>query len=247
MLFWMSSSPHIQWYKVGSPAASWPNLYLISNANQHLAIPTYFLQKHHHRNLKHKTLTHLESLHFTSHFTMGFTTFSGPSSSFPPMSQWKSFEEIFNTNKTAMFATGDTGPDIGAIWNAVLECAKLGVEERVIFCIIMQESTGNVGVQTTFNGDGHATAGLMQCDGSPGFPGRHGLTQAQITSMVRAGTEHFKANLKEFGDADTADTIYKALRAYNSGSVNVNNLSDGRGATDSYVSDVANRLLGRTN
>lgn len=65
--------------------------------------------------------------------------------------------------------------------------------------------------------------------------------------MVRAGTNHFKDNLKEFGNADNADTIYKALRAYNSGSVNTNDLSDGRGATASYVSDIANRLLGRVN
>jgi len=178
---------------------------------------------------------------------MGFTSYSGPSSNFPPMNQWKSFEEIFNANKPEMLKTGNTGPDVGAIWNAVLECAKIGVDERVIFCIIMQESTGNVGVRTTVNADGHGTAGLMQCDGSPGFPGRHGLTQAQITSMVRAGTNHYKANLKEFGDGYNADTIYKALRAYNSGSVNPNNLSDGRGATPSYVSDVANRLLGRVN
>ncbi|KXX78201.1 hypothetical protein MMYC01_205068 [Madurella mycetomatis] len=177
---------------------------------------------------------------------MGFTFYSGPSSNFPPMSQWKSFEDIFNINKAAMFATGDTGEDIGRIWNAVLECAKIGVEERVIFAIIMQESTGNVGVQTTFNGDGHATAGLMQADGSPGFPGQHGLSQDQITSMVRAGTNHFKQNLIQFGNADNADTIYKALRAYNSGSVDASNLSNGLGATDSYVSDIANRLLGRT-
>ncbi|KAI0593464.1 hypothetical protein F4775DRAFT_577842 [Biscogniauxia sp. FL1348] len=178
---------------------------------------------------------------------MGFTNYSGPSSSFPAMSEWKTFEEIFNANKSAMAQTGDTDEDIGRIWNAVLECAKIGVEERVIFCIIMQESTGNVGIQTTTNNDGHSTAGLMQCDGSPGFPGQHGLSQDQITSMVSAGTQHFKQNLKDFGDADTADCIYKALREYNSGSVNPDNLSDGRGATASYVSDIANRLLGRTN
>ncbi|KAH8678201.1 hypothetical protein BX600DRAFT_146915 [Xylariales sp. PMI_506] len=177
---------------------------------------------------------------------MGFTSYSGPASSFPPMSQWKSFEEIFNINKPEMFQTGDTGEDVGRIWNAVLECAKIGVEERVIFCIIMQESTGNVGVRTTVNADGHDTAGLMQCDGSPGFPGQHGLSQDQITSMVRAGTNHYKDNLKEFGNTDTAECIYKALRAYNSGSVNSSNLSDGQGATPSYVSDIANRLLGRT-
>ncbi|KAJ7807106.1 hypothetical protein B0H13DRAFT_2484238 [Mycena leptocephala] len=178
---------------------------------------------------------------------MGFTWYHGPSSSFPPMSQWKSFEDIFNANKSEMAATGDTDEDIGRIWNAVIEAAKLGVEERVIFAIIMQESTGNVGVQTTINADGHGTAGLMQCDGSPGFPGQHGLSQDQITSMVVAGTNHFKENLKEFGNADTADCIYKALRSYNSGSVNADDLSDGRGATASYVSDIANRLLGQTN
>lgn len=64
--------------------------------------------------------------------------------------------------------------------------------------------------------------------------------------MVQAGTNHFKQNLIQFGNADNADTIYKALRAYNSGSVDASNLSNGLGATDSYVSDIANRLLGRT-
>jgi hypothetical protein len=41
--------------------------------------------------------------------------------------------------------------------------------------------------------------------------------------------------------------VFRALRAYNSGNVNPNNLSDGRGATNSYVSDVANRLQGWVN
>lgn len=110
---------------------------------------------------------------------MGFTTYSGPASSFPPMSSWATFETIFNNNKTSMFATGDTSNDVGYIWNAVLEAAKVGVEERVIFCIVMQESTGNVGVQSTTAPDGSTSAGLMQCDGSPGFPGQHGLTQVR--------------------------------------------------------------------
>lgn len=93
------------------------------------------------------------------------------------MSSWQSFEQIFNANKSEMFQTGNTGEDIGRIWNAVLEAAKIGVEERVIFCIIMQESTGNVGVETTSNMDGNATGGLMQCVGSPAFPGQHNLSQ----------------------------------------------------------------------
>ncbi|KAH8906711.1 hypothetical protein BR93DRAFT_958875 [Coniochaeta sp. PMI_546] len=177
---------------------------------------------------------------------MGFQHYSGPASKFPAINQWKSLETIFNLYKPEMLKTGNTGEDVGRIWNAVKECAKLGVDERVIFCIIMQESSGNVGVRTTTNMDGHGTAGLMQCDGSPGFPGKHGLSQEQITSMVRAGTNHFKENMKQFGNTNTAECIYKALRAYNSGSINANDLSDGRGATAAYVSDMANRLLGRT-
>lgn len=64
--------------------------------------------------------------------------------------------------------------------------------------------------------------------------------------MVNAGTQHFKGNLEQFGDQLSCASIYPALRAYNSGSVNQSNLSDGLGATDSYVSDIANRLQGLT-
>jgi hypothetical protein len=64
--------------------------------------------------------------------------------------------------------------------------------------------------------------------------------------MVNAGTKHFKENLKQFGNADTAATIYQALRCYNSGSCDSSNLSNGMGATSSYVSVIATRLPGRT-
>lgn len=62
--------------------------------------------------------------------------------------------------------------------------------------------------------------------------------------MVRGGTQHFKGNLQNWGNALNERSIYSALREYNSGSVNENNLSDGRGATASYVSDIAQRLQG---
>lgn len=65
--------------------------------------------------------------------------------------------------------------------------------------------------------------------------------------MINAGTKHFKADLRSNLDDDSAKAIYEALRLYNSGRVNKNNLSDpGTGATPSYVSDVANRLQGHT-
>ena len=65
--------------------------------------------------------------------------------------------------------------------------------------------------------------------------------------MVTAGTKHYKADLEQLDNQDTASTIYRALRLYNSGSINEANLSDGLRATPEYVSDIANRLQGRTN
>lgn len=102
-------------------------------------------------------------------------SYSGPASSFPNEDTWKDFITLFNINKPLMFQTGDSGEDVGKIFDAIKEAAKIGVEERVILAIIMQESTGNVGVKTTTAPDGKPTAGLMQCQGSPGFPGQHNL------------------------------------------------------------------------
>lgn len=76
-----------------------------------------------------------------------------------------------------MLQTGDSGEDVGRIWNAINEAAKMGVEERVILCIIMQESTGNVGVGTPKDMDNNPTGGLTQAEGSPAFPGQYNLTQ----------------------------------------------------------------------
>ncbi|KAF2185546.1 hypothetical protein K469DRAFT_531580, partial [Zopfia rhizophila CBS 207.26] len=156
--------------------------------------------------------------------------YSGPWQNFPAMNTWLSFDDMFERNKNSMKSTGNTWDDIGRINVAIRECAKLGVDERVILGIIMQESHGDVGVRTTFSpGEGIPTAGLMQCSNCPGFPGRHGLSQDEITSMVRGGTEHYKQNLKNWGDKWSPESIYPALREYNSGSVNTNDLSDGRG------------------
>ena len=43
---------------------------------------------------------------------------------------------------------------------------------------------------------------------------------------------------------DTQGNVYQAARGYNSGSINFADLSDPKGATSSYVSDIANRLQG---
>ena len=101
--------------------------------------------------------------------------YGGPASKFPSKDTWKDFDTLFNLNKTEMFASGDSDSDVGAIYNAIHANAGL-VESRVILAIIMQESSGNVGVITTGNDD----AGLMQAQGSPGFPGQHNLSQVPL-------------------------------------------------------------------
>ncbi|KAJ0108981.1 hypothetical protein J7T55_005529 [Diaporthe amygdali] len=171
--------------------------------------------------------------------------YSGPWQNFPAMNTWVStFDALFEANKNSIRSTGSTADDVGRINVAIREAAKIGVDERVILSIIMQESHGYVGVRTTLSPEGIPTAGLMQCSGCAGFPGRTGLSQDEITSMVVGGTQHYKANLQNWGDKLSPESIYPALREYNSGSVNPNDLSDGRGATAAYVSDISQRLQG---
>lgn len=66
----------------------------------------------------------------------------------------------------------------------ITQAAKaIGVEERVILCIIIKESSGNVGIDGPRDTDGNVTGGLMQAEESPGFPGQHGLPEVcQSTS-----------------------------------------------------------------
>lgn len=70
--------------------------------------------------------------------------------------------------------------------------------------------------------------------------------QDQIETMISCGTKHFATNFQSQGGQNTADTIYQALREYNSGSVDKSDLStapNGAGVS-SYVSDIAQRLQG---
>lgn len=68
-----------------------------------------------------------------------FTSYSGPASNFPPKDQWKGLDELFNANKGEMSQMGNTDGDNTCVYNAVRQCAdSIGVEDRVIFCMIMQ-------------------------------------------------------------------------------------------------------------
>lgn len=67
--------------------------------------------------------------------------------------------------------------------------------------------------------------------------------------MVDCGTQHFKTNLGVWAGLNAEQSIYPALREYNSGSVVASDLSiapNGAG-NPAYVSDVAQRCMGWVN
>lgn len=80
-----------------------------------------------------------------------------------------------------MVDAGDTWDDVGRIAVAIEDAAAdIGVDERVILGIIIEESSGYVGVGTTVDADGVPTGGLMQASGCSGYPGQNGLPQVCV-------------------------------------------------------------------
>jgi len=72
--------------------------------------------------------------------------------------------------------------------------------------------------------------------------------QASITQMIRDGTQGTTSGpgLVQLFNNDklTSGNLWNVLRAYNSGSVDYDNLSNAMGATAAYVSNMANFLQG---
>lgn len=89
------------------------------------------------------------------------------------------FPSQFNCNKPSMSAQGNTLQDNANVHDAILQVADgLGIDNRVILAIIMQESHGKV--NTPNAADGQNTPGLMQAWGCPNHAG-----QAVVTRVCR--------------------------------------------------------------
>lgn len=192
-----------------------------------------------------------------------YTLYTGDGSTWPSINSWVSFDDMFNANKALIRQScanigngngqGVTEAEIGQLWNAIQSASyRSQVDHRFILAIILQESKGCVRVKTTANG--LSNPGLMQdhagqfscnVNGVPQYP----CPDYQIFGMVYEGTSGTAAGdglaglLNQAGGND-AKTYYTAARLYNSGSYTSGNLDDGRGSTDCYASDVANRLTG---
>jgi hypothetical protein len=124
----------------------------------------------------------------------------------------------------------DSGPEVGAIWNAIEEVAQqTGVDHRFILATIIQESGGCVRVPTT--NYGVRNPGLMQDHDGDGTCNSD-LTgeiddpcpDATITLMVSEGTagtadgDGLAQCINESGLGTDAD-FYRAARLYNSGGI----------------------------
>ncbi|KAH7355267.1 hypothetical protein BKA65DRAFT_498044 [Rhexocercosporidium sp. MPI-PUGE-AT-0058] len=137
----------------------------------------------------------------------------------------------------------NTASEIALIGTSIpLVASESQLDARVILCIIMQESGGNVRVGNTFNGV--VNTGIMQAYNGVSFNAAD--PAGSILQMIRDGSlgtrngPGLKQAYEEFGN------YYEAARKYNSGSVDRTDLNNPLGATAGYVRDLANRLMGHT-
>ncbi|KAJ9609486.1 hypothetical protein H2200_005813 [Cladophialophora chaetospira] len=170
----------------------------------------------------------------------GYVNYSGPASNFPDPSQWASYSALWAQNSRLM-KFNDSDSEIALIKKSIEQVAReSGVDVRVILCIIVQESGGNVRIPTTDNGV--RNPGIMQSHNGVAF--NPGDPAGSILQMVRDGTEGTRSGDGLKQNFTHQGNWYAAFREYNSGSVNQADMNDPKGATGSYVRDAANRLMG---
>lgn len=168
--------------------------------------------------------------------------YSGPVSAFPTPSFWKSFDLLWTLNKGIY----ELNPDdtVQPIHNPSTQVAsESGMDARIIFTVILQESTCLLSAATTNNSVNNP--GLIQSHNGVGY-----TNKASILQMIRDGTEgtfyKYVTGRDGLQQLFAHYGIWGGLRAYNSGDLGLNtsNLSSTNVGTPSYVSDIANRLTG---
>ncbi|EMC94288.1 hypothetical protein BAUCODRAFT_47782, partial [Baudoinia panamericana UAMH 10762] len=172
-----------------------------------------------------------------------------PASNFPSPDKWATWEHLTAQNAAIMNTTGNSAQETQWVIDAANEFAgPSGVDRRGILAVIMQESTGRVRVNSTSSpGAGVNNTGLMQAHNGASFNGEN--PQGSIRQMVKDGACGVPGPTGGDGLQQLMaryHNFFVACRGYNSGDggINMSNLSDGGGATSSYCSDIANRVLG---
>lgn len=171
-------------------------------------------------------------------------SYSGPAIGFPNNpAKWDSWANYWQRASAQMPST-NTAAQTDWIRQAILkEAAATGMDARFILAVVMQESSGDVHVRTTNNGVNNP--GLMQSHNGVSFSDTGDGGKASIFQMIKDGVEGTKD-----GDGILQGTVreknyFAGGRWYNSGAIDASNLSNAMGATASYCSDLANRVMGR--
>lgn len=77
-----------------------------------------------------------------------YVQYGGPASKFPNPSEWAGWDELWKENERLM-KLHDSDSEVALVKKSIETVAKeSGVDRRVILCIIVQESGGNVRVKT---------------------------------------------------------------------------------------------------
>ena len=141
----------------------------------------------------------------------------------------------FNNYKSQMFSSckdqfgvpNDSGPEVGAIWDAIQQVSKeTFVDHRFILAVIMQESSGCVRAPTS--NYGVRNPGLMQDHNGQFSCNENGVRNPcpkdSIFGMIREGTagthdgDGLAQVINQAGDQNVK-AFYRAARLYNSGSI----------------------------
>ncbi|KAI4188125.1 MAG: hypothetical protein LQ348_003977 [Seirophora lacunosa] len=173
---------------------------------------------------------------------------------FPPKSAWVSLDCLISHARPRMVTSSNDGPNEAdnAIAAVKSVAGQAGIDPRIAFAVMMQESSGKV---RPVIGDAGKSYGLFQVQ-RPGIPlcntyAKNQCPKSVITSQVENGiyghngtsTPPQAPGLAYWMRAQ-GGYVGRAVRGYNTGSVpNPNDLTDAT-ATRSYASDIANRLVG---
>ncbi|KAK4946130.1 hypothetical protein LTR66_014324, partial [Elasticomyces elasticus] len=97
----------------------------------------------------------------TATASTSYKCYHGGINSYPPMSSWMNFYDMFNHNKPTMLARNNNNDQwVGWMWDAITQTAAASnVDARLILAIVMQESTGQIDVGCTGS---MPNCGLMQ-------------------------------------------------------------------------------------
>lgn len=187
------------------------------------------------------------------------------------MSDWKSFETLFELFtpdlkiSCSQFNQTNNSPDeVASLKSAIQSIGESsGVLPAFVLAIVMQESVGcvrvwgtkapsvavirNPGLLQSHDGShscntDQATDGVVVEQGSSQTP----CPASEITGMINDGVMGTASGpgLSQLLKGNDAQSYYRAARMYNSGSIPADGNLSGAGATASYASDVANKLLG---